>query len=64
MTLAWLFLDEATNSLDSMSKATLQATAGRLLVTCDTYRRLWASQTTFVNDSPGVGTVLPEVVDA
>jgi subfamily B ATP-binding cassette protein MsbA len=84
-----LFLDEATNSLDSVSEARVQAAIEqlmrrrttfviahrfstlrnadrimvldqgrmvgfaphqRLLVTCETYRQLWASQTTLVDD--------------
>jgi ABC-type multidrug transport system fused ATPase/permease subunit len=97
-----LFLDEATNSLDSVSEAKVQAAIerlmrhrttfviahrfstlrnadriivleqgrmvgfdshARLLATCQTYRKLWASQTVLVNDSPGVPPWRPEVVD-
>ena len=35
----------------------------RLLATCTTYRELWASQTTLVNDSPEAPPQRPEVVD-
>ena len=98
-----LFLDEATNSLDSVSEAKVRAAIERLmqgrttfviahrfstlrnadriivldrgrmvgfdshtrlLTTCQTYRQLWASQTALVDDSPGVPTRRPEVVDA
>jgi ATP-binding cassette, subfamily B, bacterial MsbA len=86
-----LFLDEATNSLDSVSETKVQSaidrlmrhrttfviahrfstlrnadriivldqgqmvgfdTHARLLATCETYQRLWASQATLVHDSP------------
>jgi len=97
-----LFLDEATNSLDSVSEAKVQAAIERLmrhrttfviahrfstlrnadriivleqgrmvgfdshamlLATCQTYRKLWASQTVLVNDPPGVAPLEPEAVD-
>jgi ABC-type multidrug transport system fused ATPase/permease subunit len=97
-----LFLDEATNSLDSVSEAKVQAAIERLmrdrttfviahrfstlrnanriivldqgrmvgfdshtrlLATCQTYRHLWASQTTPLHDSPEVMPRRPEVVD-
>ena len=97
-----LFLDEATNSLDSVSEQKVQAAIERLmrrrttfviahrfstlrnadriivleqgrmvgfdshtrlLATCKTYRKLWASQTALVYDSPEVGSRRPEVVD-
>ena len=98
-----LFLDEATNSLDSMSEAKVQVAIerlmrhrttfviahrfstlrnadrilvldqgrmvgfdshARLLATCETYRRLWVSQTTLVNDSLEGPHRPPLVVDA
>ena len=34
-----------------------------LLATCQTYRKLWASQTVLVNDPPGVAPLEPEAVD-
>lgn len=97
-----LFLDEATNSLDSVSEQKVQAAIEalmqrrttfviahrfstlrnadrilvldqgcvvgfdsheRLLATCKTYRKLWASQTALVDDSPEVPHRRPEVVD-
>jgi len=97
-----LFLDEATNSLDSVSEAKVQDAIerlmqhrttfviahrfstlrnahriivldrgrmtgfdshDRLLATCETYRKLWVTQTEFVNDSPRVGASLSGVVD-
>jgi ABC-type multidrug transport system fused ATPase/permease subunit len=97
-----LFLDEATNSLDSVSEAKVQAAIerlmqhrttfvvahrfstvrradriivldqgrmvgfdshSRLLASCPTYRRLWASQATLVYDSPEVLARRSEVVD-
>jgi len=98
-----LFLDEATNSLDSVSEQKVQAAIDRLmqqrttfvvahrfstlrnadriivldhgqivgldghdrlLATCETYRKLWASQTAFVDDLPRQAARQPEVVDA
>ena len=98
-----LFLDEATNSLDSVSEQKVQAAIDRLmqhrttfvvahrfstlrnanriivlehgrmvgfdshdrlLATCETYRRLWASQTVLVDDVPAVRVPQAEVVDA
>jgi ABC-type multidrug transport system fused ATPase/permease subunit len=97
-----LFLDEATNSLDSVSEAKVQAAIERLmqhrttfviahrfstlrnadriivldqgrmvgfdshtrlLATCKTYRKLWASQTALVHDSPEAAPRRSEVVD-
>jgi ABC-type multidrug transport system fused ATPase/permease subunit len=97
-----LFLDEATNSLDSVSEAKVQAAIERLmqhrttfviahrfstlrnadriivldqgrmvgfdshtrlLATCKTYRKLWASQTVLVHDSPEAAPRRSEVVD-
>src|SRR5882762_6794993 len=98
-----LFLDEATNSLDSVSEQKVQAAIDRLmqqrttfvvahrfstlrnadriivldhgqivgldghdrlLATCETHRKLWASQTAFVDDLPRQAARQPEVVDA
>jgi subfamily B ATP-binding cassette protein MsbA len=98
-----LFLDEATNSLDSVSEAKVQAAIERLmrhrttfviahrfstlrnadrivvleqgcmvgfdshtrlLATCETYRKLWTSQTALVDDSPGLPPRPRQVVDA
>jgi ABC-type multidrug transport system fused ATPase/permease subunit len=98
-----LFLDEATNSLDSVSEAKVQTAIerlmrhrttfviahrfstlrnadriivldggrmvgfdahARLLATCETYRKLWASQAGLVPDSPEVAPRRPEVIDA
>ncbi len=97
-----LFLDEATNSLDSVSEAKVQAALERLmrhrttfviahrfstlrnadriivldqgrmvgfdshtrlLASCKTYRKLWASQTALAPDPPEVAPRRPEVVD-
>jgi ABC-type multidrug transport system fused ATPase/permease subunit len=97
-----LFLDEATNSLDSKSESKVQAAIERLmqrrttfviahrfstlrnadrimvldqgrivgfapherlLVTCETYRELWASQTGLVDNSFAAPGRSPEVVD-
>jgi len=97
-----LFLDEATNSLDSMSEARVQAAIERLmrdrttfviahrfstlrnahriivldqgrmvgfdshtrlLASCQTYRKLWASQTASAPESVDVLPRRPEVVD-
>jgi ABC-type multidrug transport system fused ATPase/permease subunit len=97
-----LFLDEATNSLDSMSEAKVQAAIERLmqrrttfviahrfstlrkadrimvldqgrlvgfapheelLVTCETYRELWTSQTGLVDNPLEGRRRQPEVVD-
>jgi len=97
-----LFLDEATNSLDSMSEARVQAAIERLmrdrttfviahrfstlrnahriivldqgrmvgfdshtrlLASCQTYRKLWASQTASAHESVDVLPRRPEVVD-
>ena len=98
-----LFLDEATNSLDSVSESRVRAAIERLmrhrttfviahrfstlrnadriivldqgemvgfdshtrlLATCKTYRQLWASQTTLVDDLPEVPPRRAEIVDA
>jgi ABC-type multidrug transport system fused ATPase/permease subunit len=97
-----LFLDEATNSLDSVSEGRVQGAIerlmqnrttfviahrfstlrnadriivldqgrmvgfdshARLLATCKTYRRLWASQTALLDDSSGVSPQRSVVVD-
>ena len=98
-----LFLDEATNSLDSVSEQKVQAAIDRLmrhrttfviahrfstlrnanriivlergrmvgfdshdrlLATCETYRRLWASQTALVDDASVMRLPREQVVDA
>jgi ABC-type multidrug transport system fused ATPase/permease subunit len=98
-----LLLDEATNSLDSVSEAKVQGAIERLmrhrttfviahrfstlrnadriivleqgrmvgfdshehlLATCETYRRLWASETALVREAGGERASLREVVDA
>ncbi|TMJ06756.1 MAG: ABC transporter ATP-binding protein [Bacillati bacterium ANGP1] len=97
-----LFLDEATNSLDSVSEAKVQAaierlmrhrttfviahrfstlrnadriivleqgrmvgfdSRTRLLTSCKTFRKLWASQMALVSDSPEVLPRRPEMMD-
>jgi len=97
-----LFLDEATNSLDSVSETMVQAAIEplmrhrttfviahrfstlrnadriivleqgrmvgfdshtRLLASCATYRKLWASQTALASDSPEIPSQRPELVD-